>query len=41
MGKKKVLSFKELVLENKQEMLQDKQLLERIEKRLETKHLSK
>lgn len=38
MRKKNMISFKELVLKNKKELLQDKKVLERIEKRLETRH---
>jgi hypothetical protein len=33
-----MISFKELVVKNKKELLQDKKMLERIEKRLETRH---
>ncbi|MCM3716925.1 FbpB family small basic protein [Fictibacillus phosphorivorans] len=38
MRKKNLISFKELVVKNKKELLQDKKMLERIEKRLETRH---
>ncbi|MCM3732049.1 FbpB family small basic protein [Fictibacillus nanhaiensis] len=38
MRKKNMISFKELVVKNKKELLQDKKMLERIEKRLETRH---
>ncbi|GGB62020.1 FbpB family small basic protein [Fictibacillus barbaricus] len=38
MRKKNMISFKELVVKNKKELLQDKKVLERIEKRLETRH---
>jgi diadenosine tetraphosphate (Ap4A) HIT family hydrolase len=33
-----VKSFKELMEENRQELLKDKQLIEKIEKRLEKRH---
>lgn len=38
MRKKNMITFKELVVKNKKELLQDKKVLERIEKRLETRH---
>lgn len=41
MRKLRKLSFAELVLENKRELMQDQEALERIERRLEQKHLGK
>ncbi|MDM5196674.1 FbpB family small basic protein [Fictibacillus enclensis] len=38
MRKKNTISFKELVVKNKTELLQDKKVLEQIEKRLEARH---
>jgi Fur-regulated basic protein B len=38
MRKKNIISFKELVIKNKKELLQDTKMLERIEKRLESRH---
>ncbi|WP_246939574.1 FbpB family small basic protein [Bacillus pinisoli] len=41
MRKSKKRSFQELVLENKRQLLNDKEALERIEDRLEQKRLDK
>ncbi|TLS37442.1 FbpB family small basic protein [Pseudalkalibacillus caeni] len=38
MRKKKKLSFKELIMENKRELLSDRKAMERIEERFEEKH---
>lgn len=38
---KKKLSYKDLVLQNKREILKDREALEQIEKRLESKHSRK
>lgn len=41
MMKRRKLSFEDLVLENKNELLKDSKALERIEDRLEKRHLQK
>jgi hypothetical protein len=41
MRKFKKRSFQELVLENKKQLLSDREALEKIENRLEQKHLEK
>ena len=41
MGKRKKRSFTELVNENKLQILRDQAAIEKIEERLEKKHLSK
>lgn len=38
--KKKIVSFSELIRENKEEILQDKELIEKIEERIEEKYLN-
>ncbi len=38
--KKKIVSFSELIRENKEEILQDKELIEKIEERVEEKYLN-
>ncbi|PLT29341.1 FbpB family small basic protein [Peribacillus deserti] len=41
MKKRRKLSFEELVKENKRELLKDDKAMERIEQRLESRHLEK
>ncbi|HWJ78365.1 MAG TPA: FbpB family small basic protein [Niallia sp.] len=41
MRKPRKRSFQELVLENKMQLLKDREAIERIEERLERKHLKK
>ncbi|MEH6944535.1 FbpB family small basic protein [Bacillus sp. JJ722] len=41
MKKRRKLSFEDLVLENKNELLKDMKALERIERKLEERHLEK
>ncbi|WP_075050797.1 FbpB family small basic protein [Bacillus testis] len=41
MKRKRKISFEDLVLENKIELLKDRQAIERIETKLEKKHLQK
>ncbi|WP_081707630.1 FbpB family small basic protein [Bacillus massiliigorillae] len=41
MKKRRKLSFEDLVLENKNELLKDMKALERIESKLEKRHLEK
>ena len=38
--KKKIVSLSELIRENKEEILQDKELIEKIEERVEEKYLN-
>ena len=38
--KKKIVSLSELIRENKEEILQDKELIEKIEERIEEKYLN-
>ncbi|KAB7671113.1 FbpB family small basic protein [Bacillus sp. B1-b2] len=41
MRKPRKRSFQELVMENKMQLLKDREAIERIEERLENKHLKK